>query len=185
LEAFTQLLHALPTDTGMAFVLVQHLDPKHPSILTELLAKSTALPVHEAVHGVKLRPNHIYVTPPNVKLALAGGAFCLTPRAERAGSGMTIDFFMRSLAEEQGDRAIGVVLSGTASDGTLGLAAIKAQGGITFAQDEKSAKFDGMPHSAIASGCVDFALRPAEIAVELGRISGHPYLKHGEPAITR
>jgi len=184
LEAFTQLLHALPMDTGMAFVLVQHLDPKHPSILTELLAKSTALPVHEAVHGVKLKPDHIYVTPPNVKLALEGSAFCLTPRAERAGSGMTIDYFMRSLAEEQGDRAIGVVLSGTASDGTLGLAAIKAQGGITFAQDEKSAKFDGMPHSAIASGCVDFVLRPAEIAAELGRISGHQYLKHAEPAST-
>ena len=182
LEAFTQLLHALPTDTGMAFVLVQHLDPKHSSILTELLAKSTTLPVHEAVHGVKLKPDHIYVTPPNVKLALKSGAFCLTPRAEHAGSGMTVDFFMKSLAEEQGNRAIGVVLSGTASDGTLGLAAIKAQGGITFAQDEKSAKFDGMPHSAIASGCVDFVLCPVEIAAELGRISAHPYLKDTEPA---
>ncbi len=168
----------------MAFVLVQHLDPKHPSILAELLAKSTSLPVHEAVHGVKLKPDHVYVTPPNVKLALKGGAFYLTPRSEHAGSGMTVDFFMRSLADEQGNRAIGVVLSGTASDGTLGLAAIKAQGGITFAQDEKSAKFDGMPHSAIASGCVDFVLRPVEIAAELGRISAHPYLKDGEPEST-
>ena len=184
LEAFTQLLHALPTDTGMAFVLVQHLDPKHPAswrncwpnpLPCRCMKRSTA----------KLKPDHVYVTPPNVKLALKGGAFYLTPRSEHAGSGMTVDFFfMRSLADEQGNRAIGVVLSGTASDGTLGLAAIKAQGGITFAQDEKSAKFDGMPHSAIASGCVDFVLRPVEIAAELGRISAHPYLKDGEPEST-
>jgi two-component system CheB/CheR fusion protein len=179
LEAFTQLLRALPTNTGMAFVLVQHLDPKHSSMLTELLSKATTLSVHEVTQGVKLRPDHIYVTPPNVKMALSGGALCLTPRA---GSDMTIDFFMRSLAEEQGNRAIGVVLSGTASDGTLGLTAIKAQGGITFAQDEKSAKHDGMPHSAIASGCVDFVLPPAEIAAELGRISHHPYVRRAEPA---
>jgi two-component system CheB/CheR fusion protein len=181
LEAFTLLLEALPTDTGMAFVLIQHLDPKHSSMLTELLSKATTLPVQEATHGVKLRPDHVYVTPPNVKMALSDGALCLTPRAD---NDLTIDFFLRSLAEQQGNRAIGVVLSGTASDGTLGLAAIKAQGGITFAQDEKSAKHDGMPRSAIASGCVDFVLPPEGIAAELGRISRHPYVRRVEPAST-
>lgn len=176
LEAFSQFLHALPRNTGMAFVFIQHLDPKHHSMLSELLAKTTSMPVLEAKTGTKVKPNHIYVIPPNVNMEIRGHRLQLTTRAAAPTLHAPIDLFMRSLAEDQDQRAIGVVLSGTASDGTRGLAAIKAEGGITFAQDEQSAKYPGMPHSAVASGCVDFVLPPQKIARELARISGHPYL---------
>jgi two-component system CheB/CheR fusion protein len=134
------------------------------------------MPVREATNGISVEPNHVYVIPPNVNMRISRRRLELTPRAAEAGLHTPIDFFMRSLAEEGNSRSIGVVLSGTASDGTRGLAAIKAEGGITFAQDEKSAKYSGMPHSAAASGCVDFILPPEQIARELARISGHPYL---------
>src|SRR6266849_3533826 len=176
LEAFTQLLKALPPRTGMAYVLVQHLDPTHESVLTELLTKTTEMPVRQVTDATPVEPNHVYVIPPNVDLIISQGILRLTARTEARGHHMPIDRFLRSLAEDQGSNAIGVVLSGTASDGTLGLAAIKAEGGITFAQDEKSAKFDGMPKNAIAAGCVDFVLPPDEIARELARIRAHPYL---------
>ncbi|MGH9737362.1 MAG: chemotaxis protein CheB, partial [Candidatus Acidiferrales bacterium] len=176
LEAFTQLLRSLPDDTGMAFVLIQHLDPKHHSALSELLAKQTGMTVAEAKNGAQVEPNHVYVIPPNANMGIAQLRLRLTPRSAEPGLHTPIDFFMRSLAEAWNSRSIGVVLSGTASDGTRGLAAIKAEGGITFAQDEKSAKYSGMPHSAVASGCVDFVLPPERIAQELGRVSGHPYL---------
>jgi two-component system, chemotaxis family, CheB/CheR fusion protein len=176
LGAFTQLLRALPDDTGMAFVFIQHLDPKHHSILSELLAKTSNMPVLEAKHGTTVEPNHVYVIPPNVNMGILRRRLQLTPRAAETGQHAPIDFFMRSLAEARNSRSIGVVLSGTASDGTRGLTAIKAEGGITFAQDERSAKYNGMPHSAITSGCVDFILPPEKIAQELARISGHAYL---------
>ena len=178
LEAFTQLLKALPPRTGMAYVLVQHLDPTHESVLTELLTKTTEMPVRQVTDATPVEPNHVYVIPPNVDLIISQGILRLTARTEARGHHMPIDRFLRSLAEDQGSNAIGVVLSGTASDGTLGLAAIKAEGGITFAQDEKSAKFDGMPQSAIAAGCVDLILPPDGIAEELARICEHPYLAH-------
>jgi two-component system, chemotaxis family, CheB/CheR fusion protein len=177
LEAFTQLIRALPNNTRMAFVLIQHLDPTHQSVLTELLARHTQMSVVEAKNGAKVEPNHIYVIPPNVNMGIAQGRLQLTPRLADRGLHTPIDFFMRSLAEARNSRSIGVVLSGTASDGTRGLAAIKAEGGITFAQDEKTAKYPGMPQSAIASGSVDFVLPPDKIAEELGRISAHPYLR--------
>jgi two-component system CheB/CheR fusion protein len=176
LEAFTQLLRALPNNTGMAFVFIQHLDPNHPSMLSELLARASSMPVVEAKNGTIVDKNCVYVIPPNVNIAILRRRLQLTPRTAEPGQHTPIDFFMRSLAESRNSRSIGVVLSGTASDGTQGLAAIKAEGGITFAQDERSAKYDGMPHSAIASGCVDFILPPARIGQELARISGHPYL---------
>jgi len=175
LEAFTQLLKALGSGTEMAYVLVQHLDPSHESALPELLAKATEMPVRQVTDAKPVEPNHVYVIPPNVDLTISRGILRLTPRAEK-GHHMPIDRFLRSLAEDQGSNAIGVILSGTASDGTLGLAAIKAEGGITFAQGERSAKFDGMPQSAIAAGCVDFVLSPDAIAGELARIRAHPYL---------
>jgi two-component system CheB/CheR fusion protein len=158
LEAFTQLLKALDSGTEMAYVLVQHLDPRHESALTELLAKTTEMPVRQVTDAAPVELNHVYVIPPNLDMTIAQGILRLTPRTETRGHHMPIDRFLRSLAEDQGSNAIGIILSGTASDGTLGLAAIKAEGGITFAQDEKSAKFDGMPQSAIAAGCVDFVL---------------------------
>jgi two-component system CheB/CheR fusion protein len=176
LEAFTQLLGALPLDTGLAFVLVQHLDPKHESMLTALLARATPLPIHEARDGMRIEANHIYVIPSNANLAVLHGRLSLMPRTEARGQHLSVDFFFRSLAADQKSRAIGVILSGTASDGTEGLRAIKAEGGLTFAQDEKSAKYDGMPHSAIAAGVVDFVLPPEGIARELARLGREPYI---------
>jgi two-component system CheB/CheR fusion protein len=134
------------------------------------------MPVGQVTDAKPVEPNHVYVIPPNVDMTISQGILHLTPRTETRGYHMPIDRFLRSLAEDQRSNAIGVILSGTASDGTLGLAAIKAEGGITFAQDEKSAKFAGMPQSAIAAGCVDFVLPPDAIAKELGRIRAHPYL---------
>ncbi len=174
LEAFTQLLVALPLDTGLAFVLVQHLAPQHESMLTVLLSHATPLPIHEARDGMRIEASHIYVIPPNTNLAVLHGRLSLMPRTEARGQHLPVDFFLRSLAADQKSRAIGVILSGTASDGTEGLRAIKAEGGLTFAQDEKSAKYNGMPHSAIAAGVVDFVLPPEGIARELARIGRHP-----------
>src|SRR5690242_8640617 len=175
-EAFTELIRELPSDTGMAFVLIQHLDPKHHSMLTELISRETTMSVKEVTDGMRLERNCVFVIPPNTTMTLSDHALKLAPRGEVPGTHMAIDHFMRSLAEEQGSRAIGVILSGFGSDGTLGLAEIQAQGGVTFAQDESTAKYDGMPRSAIAAGCVDFVLPPAEIARELTRIARHPYV---------
>jgi two-component system CheB/CheR fusion protein len=163
LEAYTKLFHALPSDTGMAFVVVQHLDPNHQSMLTEILAKATELPVNEVKSGDTIRPNCVYVIPPNSFMALSGSVFELTPRSKGAGPYLAVNFFMRSLADGRGSKAIGVILSGTGADGTLGLENIKAEGGITFAQDPTTAKYDGMPRSAIDSGCVDLVLTPKEM----------------------
>src|SRR5882757_230748 len=176
LEAFRQLLERLPVDTGMAFVLVSHLDPTHKSILTELLARRTKLPVTEVSDGMKVEPNNVYVLPPNTSMAIAEGILRLQPREEGRAGRHPIDYFLRTLADDQTHRAIGVILSGTDSDGTLGLEAIKSDGGITFAQDAKSAKYDGMPRSAAASGYVDFVLTPEGIAKELALISRHPFV---------
>ena len=121
-------------------------------------------------------PDHVYVIPRNTSMAIEGGVLRLLPREEGRGRHRPIDTFLRTLAEDQSHRAIGVILSGTASDGTLGLEVIKAEGGITFAEDPKSAKYDSMPRSAIAAGHVDFMLTPEEIAQELTRISRHPYV---------
>jgi len=180
LEAFRSLLHTLPANTGMAFVLVQHLDPEHESLLTRLLSHATRMPVTEVTEGVTVQPNHVYVIPPNKALGIGNGALHLLARKRRDPKHMPVDAFFHSLAENEGSRAIGVILSGVATDGTLGLAAIKAAGGITFAQDSKSAKYDGMPRSAIAAGCVDFVLPPEGIARELKRVSLHPYLGRPE-----
>src|SRR2546428_9822701 len=154
-EAFTQFLEALPADPGMAFVFVQHLDPTHESKLTELLSRSTRLPVLEVTKNLPVRKGRVYVIPPNKYLAMAGGRLKLIPRQKSDVPHMPIDLFFRTLAEDQGHNAIGVVLSGNGSDGTLGLEAIKGADGLAFAQDPKTAKFTSMPRSAIASGCVD------------------------------
>jgi two-component system CheB/CheR fusion protein len=186
LEACSVLLRSLPADTGMAFVLVQHLDPTHYSDLREILARTTSIPVIEVTDGAVVRPNHVYVIPPNTDMAIKAGVLRLRARTLARGQHLPIDHFLRSLAEERGNQAISIILSGTASDGTEGSRAIKAAGGITFAQDEHSAKFTGMPHSAVAAGCVDFVLPPAEISNELTRIGKHPYLRPtsaGKPEI--
>jgi two-component system CheB/CheR fusion protein len=173
LEAFTALLKALPLDTGMALVLIQHLDPEHESALAEILSRATKLPVHEIENNQRVRPNEVYVIPRNVSITIERGVL-KTEKRPRRGLHRPIDTFFESLAKSQGTGAIGVVLSGTASDGTLGLEAIKAEGGITFAQDA-SAKHSSMPRSATASGAVDLVLPPDEIAKELARIAKHPF----------
>ncbi len=189
LEAFTEMLQGLPSNTGMAFVFIQHLDPKHVSLLTELLQRQTSMGVREATNGQKVEPDHVYVIPRNTHMGLVGGVLTLTPRNSAPFPHMPIDPFLRSLAGDQRGKGIGVILSGNASDGALGMMAIKAAGGITFAQSPESSKHDGMPRSAIAGGCVDFVLTPAEIGKELGRLGQHPYItrsesQEGEPAAT-
>jgi two-component system CheB/CheR fusion protein len=175
LEAFSELLRALPTDTGMAFVLVQHLSPSHPSQLAEILSRTTTMPVMEVHDEPQVQPNQVYVIPPNRDMIILEGSLRLFPRKDTRGQHRPIDSFLRSLADDQGHRAIGVILSGTATDGTFGLQEIKAAGGITFAQDA-TAQNDSMPRSAVAAGCVDFVLPPAEIAREICRIARHPYV---------
>lgn len=158
----------------MAFVLVQHLEAKHESLLTDLLSKATRMPVTEVRRRTRVEPNHVYVIRANTDLSLVGGALHVVARKAPAGRHLPIDHFFLSLAKIQGARAIGVVLSGTASDGTLGLKAIKVAGGITFAQEPASATFESMPKSAMIAGCVDFVLPPARIAKELSHIGRHP-----------
>ncbi len=178
LEAFRQMLEKLPVNTGMGFVFVQHLDPTHASQLTELLSRATKLPVFEARNRMVVKPNHVYVIPPNKSMAAAGRILKLSPRTTGRVNNLPVDAFLKSLAKERGRSAIGVILSGTATDGAEGIKAIRAEGGITFAQNEKSAKYDGMPHAAAATGCVDFVASPRAIAKELAHISRHPYVNH-------
>lgn len=173
LEAFDKFFTHMPPDADMAFVLVQHLDPTHESILVDLIRRYTRMEVFQVQDGLKIRPNCIYVIPPNRDMAILHGALHLMEPSARRGLRLPIDFFFRSLSEDQGERAIGIVLSGTGSDGTLGLKAIKGEGGMAMAQDPLSAKYDGMPRSAISTGVMDFILTPEAMPEQL--IS---YVKH-------
>jgi two-component system CheB/CheR fusion protein len=176
LEALTILLKELESHLGMAYVVVLHLDPARESKVSEILARTTRIPVVQAEGGMRVEPDHIYVIPPNYDMTIDHRVLHLRDREPHRSANTTIDTFLRSLAVAHGSDAIGVILSGTASDGTLGLSAIKGEAGITFAQEPSSAKYDGMPASAIASGCVDFILSPAGIAREIARIRHHPYI---------
>jgi two-component system, chemotaxis family, CheB/CheR fusion protein len=162
-------------------VLVQHLDPDHESALTQILSRATSLPVREITNDEVVQANHVYVIPPDTNLSIVGGVLKIRARERSRVPQRSIDAFFESLALDQRERAVGVVLSGTANDGTIGLEAIKAEGGITFAQDD-SAKHDSMPRSAIAAGCVDLVLSPADIARELARVARHPYVA-GQPML--
>ena len=170
IEAFRSLLGALPGDTGMAYVLVQHLSPDHPSILAQTLARFTSMPVLEIQDGTPLVPDHVYVMPSNAEVLLSRGTLRLVPRPPSPGGRLPIDALFLSLAGELRSRAIGIVLSGTGEDGTAGLKEIKAEGGLTFAQTSASAHFAGMPESASAAGVVDRVLSPDQIATELTRL---------------
>jgi two-component system CheB/CheR fusion protein len=177
LEAVRELLRYISAEKmGMAFVFVQHLDPTRESGLEEILSRFTSLPVTKVTDGVKVEPDRFYVIPANATMSVADGVLHLVPREKSRGLHLPIDHFFVSLAQERGDRAIGIILSGTATDGTHGCSAIKAGGGITFAQDPESAKYNSMPGSAIEAGCIDFIMSPRQIAGELVRISRHPYL---------
>ncbi|RPD39956.1 chemotaxis protein CheB [Chitinophaga barathri] len=170
LEAATALITNLAPDTGMAFVYVQHLSPDHKSMLTALLSRSTKITVQEATDKLLIEPDHFYVIPPDKEMTVTDGHIKLTRRKKDRSVNLPVDVFFGSLAEKHPGGVIGVILSGNANDGSLGLGAIKAAGGLTFAQDS-SAKFNGMPKSAISAGVVDFILAPKDIARELNRIS--------------
>jgi len=176
LEAFSALLANLPDSTGMAFIFLQHLDPKHHSALEEILSRTTRIPVTEVTDGLAVERRHVYVLPPNYDMTIRDGILRLSARTLTHGQHRPIDHFFVSMAEDCGDRSIAVILSGTASDGTSGCQAIKAVGGITLAQDEATAKYASMPKSAVEAGCVDFVLPPKAIAEELARIERHPYI---------
>lgn len=181
LEAFTGLLSQLPTDTGMAFVLIQHLSADHASLLPDILGRVTALPVSQVLDGMIVEPNHVYVISPGTQMPLVDGRLHVTPRQKIQGKYMPGDLFFQSLAVESGNKAIAVVLSGIDGDGSQGLNAIKVAGGVTFAQSESTAKFDSMPNTAVATGYVDFVLPPQEIAAELVNLSRHLFRFGSQP----
>jgi two-component system, chemotaxis family, CheB/CheR fusion protein len=179
LDAFKKLFDALPANTGMAFVLIQHLDPAHESLMVDLLAGHTPMKVLQATDRMLLARDRVYLIPPGVYLAIEGAALRLSKPMERHGARMPFDFFLRSLAEECGERAICAILSGTGTDGSLGLKAVKEQGGLVIVQDPEEAAFDGMPRSAILSGGADLVLTLAKIAQALVRYGRQTYLKVG------
>jgi two-component system, chemotaxis family, CheB/CheR fusion protein len=168
LQAYTEFLEALPATTGMTFVIVQHLAASHESFLATLLGRITAMPVLEVQDGPLVEPNTIYVIPPNHTMVIDDGHLRLRDR--EPGIHYSVDIFFNALASSHGSRAIGIVLSGTGSDGMKGIEAIKAAGGITFAQDD-SAQQSGMPKSAISTGCVDFVLPPRAMALEISKLA--------------
>ncbi len=169
LEATRKLLGAMPAECGMAFVLVQHLDPTHPSMMVELLAGHTTMTVAQATRETPLEANHLYVVPAGLNLTISGGCLHLSGPVERHGARLPFDFFLRSLAHEYGSRAICVVLSGMGADGSAGLRAIKQEGGLIIAQDQDEAGYGEMPSNAIQTGCVDLILRVAQIPEALER----------------
>ena len=170
LDAFRRLLKAIPDDSGMAFVLVQHLDPLHESILPEILSRVTAIPVSEVTDDIHLTPNHIYVIPANKILTAFDGVLKLTPR-DKIKTNLAIDVFFTSLAAVHKELAVGIVLSGKGYDGTLGLKAIKEYGGISFAQDQATAAYGDMPQNAVNAGVVDFVLTPEAMPEKLGEFA--------------
>jgi two-component system CheB/CheR fusion protein len=164
LDACRKLVEALPARNGMAFILVQHLDPSHESMMVDLLAGHTAMTVLQAVDGVLLERDHLYVIPPGTYLSVGSGAIHLSEPQARHGARLPFDFLLHSLAEEYGERAVGVILSGTAADGSLGLKAVKEKGGLVIAQEPEEAAYDGMPRNAILTGAVDLVLPVAKIS---------------------
>jgi len=177
LEAFMEMFRSLPADTGLAFVLVQHLSPQHLSMLSTFVQKATRMQVEEIKDGAHVRPNCIYIIPPNAVLEIFHGVLHLSPMPEPHAGCMPVNVFFSSLARDQGNLAIGVILSGTGSDGAHGLRDIKADGGITFVQEPTTAKFDGMPRSAISASVPDHVLPVEEISRELIHVAGHPVVR--------
>ncbi len=178
-EAVTELFKHIPSDIGMAFIYIQHLAPKQESMLTDILSRSTEMRVVTASDGTVILPNHVYVTPPAAIITLEAGKLKLSTKSEKFH--YPIDSFLMSLAQEYKGRAIGIVLSGTGSDGTEGLRAIYVEGGVTIVQLAESARYRDMPNSALEQGVVHFALAPDAIANKLVAISAHPYIAREEP----
>jgi len=184
LNSLSNLLDELPPDTGMAFVVIQHLDPTHKSMMAVLLARHTAMKVLEAVDGTPIEPDHVYIIPPGVYLSIRERTLRLTNPRERHGARMPFDFFLRSLAEDCGARAVCAVLSGTGADGSVGLTAIRDKGGLVIVQDPNDAAHDGMPSSAILTGAADLVLPIAEIPAAIVEYGGHGHFgpEPAEPA---
>jgi two-component system, chemotaxis family, CheB/CheR fusion protein len=176
LEAMRKLLAVLPAKTGFAFVFIQHLDPTHQSMLVELLTRDTTMQVVEAADGLVLQTDHLYVIPPQAYLALDNGVLRISEPQARHGARMPFDFFLRSLAKTYGERAVCIILSGTGSDGNVGLRAVSENGGLVIAQDPQEAAYNGMPRSAIATGAVNLVLPVAGIPDALLRYARHPYV---------
>jgi two-component system CheB/CheR fusion protein len=176
LEAIEGLLAKTPPETSMAFVIIQHLAPKHKSIMDTLLRKFTKMMILQIKDGMEVKPNHIYLNPPDRDVSIMNGTFYLSKPETAHAMRMPIDFFLRSLAEDQGERAICIILSGTGTDGTLGLKAVKGEGGMTMTQDENQAKYSSMPRSAINTGMVDFILPVEKMGNELMKYYSHPYM---------
>ena len=181
LEAFEQFFHNVPPDIGMAFVLVSHLDPDHASLLTEILQRASTMPVVEAQNQMKVAQNHVYVLPPNREMAIFHGALQLNEPEMPRGQRMVIDSFLRSLAEDQGEKAIGIIFSGTGTDGTLGLRAIQGAGGITLVQEPSTAKYDGMPVSAIHAGYATYTLPVEKMPEQLLSNTRQLNVQHEKP----
>jgi two-component system, chemotaxis family, CheB/CheR fusion protein len=183
LSAFEAFFSGMPkeSDPGMAFVLVQHLAPDHKSILTDLIRRYTRMQVFEVEDGMEVQPNCAYIIPPGRDMAFFNGSLQLLEPAAPRGHRLPIDFFFRSLAHDQRERAIGVVLSGTGSDGTLGVRTIKGEGGMVMAQNPESTEYDGMPRSAIGTGLVDYELPPAEMPAQLIAYVTHAFGKPPRP----
>src|SRR5262245_10178784 len=181
LEALQALLDNMPADTGMAFVVVTHQHPGHTSLLPELLGRNTDLPVVEARDGQVVEPDYVYVGPPGGHLAIMNGALHRMETGKQEAPRLPIDYFFRSLANDQKEKAICIILSGTGTDGTLGLKAIKGESGMVMVEEPQSAKYSGMPASAISTGLADFVLRPAAMAKQLIAYAKGPYLCEGTP----
>ncbi len=182
LEAFTSFLSKVPVDSGMAFILVQHLDPSQPSRLTELLGKASPIPVQEATEGTRVEPDHVYVIPPGSDMTIRGYKLKLEAKTDHPGLLHSIDVFFRSLAEDAEERAVAIILSGTASDGTDGARVVKAAQGLVIVQDPESAKYDGMPRAAIAAGVADYVLKPEAM---VGQLMGYGHKSYEQREETR
>jgi two-component system CheB/CheR fusion protein len=179
LDAFKRFFSAMPPDSGIAFVLVPHLDPAHKSLMVELLARHTAMPVVEAEHHMAVEANHVYIIPPDKYMTIQAGVLSLIGPVERRTSQTTIDHFLRSLADDQQERAICIILSGTGSHGTLGLKAVKAAGGMAMVQDPATAEYERMPQSAIATGLADYILPVEQMPEALIKYVQHAYVNGG------
>ena len=179
LAAFEAFFSGMPADTdpGMAYVLVQHLAPDHKSLLTEIVSRYTRMRVLEVENGMVVKPNCVYIIPPGHDMVLQSGALQLLEPSSNRGQHLPIDFFFQSLAQDQHERAICIVLSGTDSDGVSGLRAVKGEGGLALAQSPESSDFDGMPASAIATGLVDYVLPPSEMPAQLISYASHMFGK--------
>jgi two-component system CheB/CheR fusion protein len=182
LDAFKKFFAAMPADSGIAFVLIPHLDPKHESLMVELLARHTPMPVVEAEEGMAAEANQVYVLPPNKYMTIAGGILRLTGPVERSGLQTSIDLFLRSLADDQMEKAICIILSGTGAHGTLGLKAVKAAGGMAMVQAPSTAEYPRMPQSAIATGLADFVLPAEQMPEALVKYVQHFYVESGTRA---